>query len=140
MAEKKFGKRTFQQGHMLATEAMVMQARLLKIAGPAIGRLGEIFAGFGPDKTEEEKNRSNVAAIMAFSNIFANSDPEELAGLIKDLIEVTQIKRENGDYTKTDFDGDFTGQTADIVPVVVWVIREQFGDFFSGVLAIGNLK
>lgn len=140
MAEKKFGSRTFKQGPMLATAAMVMQGRLLKIAGPALGRLGEIFAGFGPDKSEEEKARSNVAAIMAFSNIFANADPDELAELIKDLVEVTMIKRDNGDYTKTDFDGDFTGQTADIVPVVVWVIREQFGDFFSGVLAIGNQK
>lgn len=140
MAEKKIGTRTFKQEPLLATKAMVLQARLLRIAGPAMARLGDIFAGQGADKTKEQKDASNVAAISAFASIFSNSDPDELAELMKDLTEVTMLKRANGEYGPTDFDGDFTGHAGDIIPVVVWVIREQFGDFFSGVLAIGNLK
>lgn len=139
MAEKKINGRTFKTAPMLATEAIVLQARLLKAAGPAVERLGEIFAGMGKDATDEVKNRANGAAIGAFVEIFARNDPRELAGLLKDIVQTAQIQRPSG-YSDVDFDGDFSGDDlGDVIPVVVWALREQFGPFFSGLLGNGSL-
>ena len=140
MAEKKFGSMQLSLGRVLATQTLVMQARLLKMAGPLIHRVPQLMSGFGKDKSDEDKARSNIAAIQAFGEIFASADPEELADMIKDLVQLCRIKRANGDFDPVDFDGDFSEEQGQIIPVVVWVLREVFGDFFSGVLGIGNLK
>lgn len=139
MAEKKINGRTFKTEPMLATNAMVLQARLLKAVGPGLSRLGEIFQGVGPNKSEEQKERSNAAALVAFAEIFAKSDPEEFARLVKDIIEIAMIRRPSGVYEHCDFDGDFTGHQKDILAVALFVLREQFGDFFSGLPALGSL-
>lgn len=139
MAEKKINGRTFRTEPMLATPALVLQARIFKTLGPAVARIGEIMGGFGTDKTEEQKARSNAAAIGALTDIFVQAKPEEMAGLFKDIIEVAQIKRDSGVYENCDFDGDFTGKQKDIIPVVTFVLREQFGDFFSGLPGLGTL-
>jgi hypothetical protein len=105
-----------------------------------MSRIGEILRGAGAKATEEEKLRSNEAAIVAFGEILTHVEPEEIADLVKELAEVAMILRPSGQYEKVDFDGDFTHHKGDIIPVVVWVLREQFGDFFTGVPAIGNLS
>jgi len=139
MAEKKINGRTFKTAPLLATEAIVLQARLMKAAGPAVGRVGEVFAGMGKDATADDKAKANGAAIAAFSEIFARNDPHELAGLLKDVVQTTQILRPSG-YGDVDFDGDFSGDgLGDVLPVTVWALREQFGPFFSGLLGSGNL-
>ena len=132
-------KRTYKQEPMLATSAMIMQAKLLRLAGPAVSRIPQIMQGFGKNKTPEQEATSNAAAISAFAEIFSQTDPEELAGLLKELCEVAMIKRGNGEYGPVDFDGDMTGHTGDIMPLVIWVIREQFADFFSGLLGLTAL-
>jgi hypothetical protein len=139
VAEKKINGRTFKVEPLLATKALVLQARLARLAGPAIARLGEIMQGYGRDKTDEEKARSNTAAISAFSSIFAEADPEELAALVKEVIEIAMIRRESGEYFPVDLDGDLTGHASDIIPLVVFVLREQFGDFFSALPGLGAL-
>lgn len=139
MAEKKINGRTFKTEPMLAMDAMILQARLVKLLGPAIDRMGEIFAGHGEKASEEAKARSNAAAISAFSDIFGKSDPVDTAKLVKEVAEIAMISRPSG-YEHVDFDGDFTGHLNDIMPVVIFVLREQFGDFFTGLLASGNRK
>lgn len=139
MAEKKINGRVFKTEPMLATQAMVLQARLLKVLGPGLSRLGEIFQGVGRDKSDEDKARSNAAALAAFAEIFAQSKPEEVAHLVKDVAEIALIKRPSGEYHPVDFDGDMTGAQKDIIPLVVFVLREQFGDFFTGLPGLGSL-
>ena len=95
------------------------------------------MSGYGADKTEEQKQQSNHAAAMAFSSIFADTDPDELAELIQEVAELAMIQRPSG-YDKLDFDGDMTGHSQDLIPLVVFVLKEQFGDFFSGLLGIGT--
>lgn len=140
MAEKKINGRTFKTEPMLAMDSLVLQARLLKAVGPAVAKLGDVLKGRGENATPEQKAASDAAAIGAFSALFANSEPRQLAELIKDIIEVAMIKGDSGEYRQADFDGDFTGQQKDIIPVVMWVLGEQFGDFFAGLPGIGNLK
>lgn len=140
VSERKINERTFRVEPMLATKAVTMQARLFRLAGPAIERLPEILRGLGPGKTEAEHAVSNAYAVQAFVDIFSRTDPEELAAMIRELAELAEIKRPSGTYDQVDFDGEFTGYTGDIIPLVVWIAQEQFGDFFSGFLAGGNRK
>ena len=138
MPEKKLNGRTFATTPMLATQAIVLQARLARIVGPALPRLGAMFKTFGKDRTPEEEQESNLAAIAAFADIFAHADPDELAELIKEIIEKAEIRRESGELHSIEFDQDFSGEhLGDIVPMFVWMLQEQFGSFFSGLLALG---
>jgi hypothetical protein len=52
-------------------------------------------------------------------------------------IEIAKIRRPSGAYDPVDMDGDYVGRLGDIIPVAVFVLSEQFGDFFSGALANG---
>lgn len=139
MAEKKINGRTFRVSPLLATKSMILKARLMKAAGPALSNLGNVLSGLGKNKTMEQKLAANNAAVAAFSEIFSQADPLELATLIKDVLEVAQIERAAGDYGQVDFDGDFTEHERDIIPVMVFVLGEQFGDFFAGLPGIGSL-
>lgn len=139
MAEKKINGRTFKVEPMLATDALVLQARLFKALGPAMSHFGEVMKGHGEGKSEEEKSKSNAAAIGALASIFSQGQPEDIARLIKDIVEVSQIKGDSGDYRQTDLDGDLTGKQKDLFPIILFVLREQFADFFSGLPGLGSL-
>lgn len=139
MAEKKINGRTFKTEPMLAMDAMILQARLVKLLGPAIDKLGTILAGRGENASEEAKAQSNFAAVAALSEVFGKSEPVETAQVIRDVAQIAMISRPSG-YEPVDFDGDFTGKLGDIMPVVGFVLVEQFGDFFTGVLASGKRK
>lgn len=138
MAEKKINGRTFKVEPMLATQATILQARLVKAIGPGLELLPAIFAGMGSND-DGEKSRSDLAAISAITAVFKQMEPEEYGQLVKDLVEVAMIKRPSGVYEQVDYDGDFTGHLPDVIKVVGFVLREQFGDFFKDALASGNL-
>lgn len=142
MAEKKIGKpgRVFSTHPIKAFDAIVLQARLMKVLGGAIDRLPTILAGAGSDVPPEAKAASDAAAIAAIADIFTKVEPTQLATLIKDVVELAAIKRPSGSVEQVELDVDFEGHQGDIIPVVVFVLREQFGDFFGDVLASGNLK
>jgi hypothetical protein len=140
MAEKKINGRTFKTVPMLAMDAMILQARLVKLLGPAIDKLGTILAGRGENASEEAKAQSNFAAVAAISEVFGKSEPVETANVIRDVAQIAMISRPSGNYEPVDFDGDFTGKLGDIMPVVGFVLVEQFGDFFTGLLASGGRK
>jgi hypothetical protein len=134
MAEKKIGEKTFKVEPMLATQAIRLQARLLKVVGPALDKLPTIFAG----RKKGDEAASNGAAIAAFTDIFTRADPDAIMELIKDVCEVAMVKRPSGAYDPVSFDGDFTGNLGEIIPVAVFVLQEQFGDFFTAALANGK--
>lgn len=140
MAEKKIKGATYKVEPMLALEAVKLQARLLKVLGGGIDRLPEVLAGAGSKATPEQKEKSNAAAVAAFTDIFVKGDPDEMANLVKDVVEVAMVKRPSGSYEQVDMDGDFTGNMGAMFQVVVFVLREVFGDFFTDVLANGNLE
>lgn len=140
MAEKKIKGSTYKVEPMLALDAVKLQARLLKVLGGGIDRLPEVLAGAGSKATPEQKEKSNAAAVAAFTDIFVKGDPDEMANLIKDVVEVAMVKRPSGVYEQVDMDGDFTGNMGAMFQVVVFVLREVFGDFFTDVLANGNLE
>ncbi len=129
-------------GGVIATVAgttAILGITVLKVIGPGVGRFKEVLAGVNA-KTDEERAVSGSAAISAIADIFAQADPVQVAALVKDVVEVAQIRRDSGNYDQCDLDGDFTHNQGDLYPVVFLVLKEQFGSFFTGLLGSGNLK
>lgn len=142
MAEKKFGTRTFRVRDPLATEALMLQARLLQIIGGGVDRLPTIIAGMGTDKPEEVKNASNAALVAALGDIFSKTEPKRTVALISDIISMADVQGASGEYGTADVDQDFSGKenAKFLFPVLAWILSEVLGDFFGGVLASGRLQ
>lgn len=142
MAETKINGREFQVGEVLATDALKLQMRLMKIIGSGVDRLPVILKGVGEKATKAEKDASNAAAVAAFTDIFVASDPDEIVKLVSDIVRLATVKRQSGAREQVDIDLDFTQNKSDLFPLVVFVLREVLGDFFSGlqVRNFTNLK
>lgn len=139
MSEKKIGGRTFRCEPLLARDAIVLQARLIKFLGAGIDRLPQIFGGMSAKATPEEKEKANASAIRAITEIFGKAEPDQVADLASDIVRIAQIVRPSGAYDPCDLDGDFSGRDMkDLFPVITFVLQEQFGDFFGGADAAGN--
>ena len=138
MSEKKIRDRQFRVSPILASEALRLQARILKMVGGAVEHLPAIFAKDRAASPEAEA-ASNAAAIAAVTSIFEKADADEVVSLIRVVVETVQVKRPSGDWNTVDLDGDLSGKNmADLFPVVVMALREHFGDFFSAALANGK--
>lgn len=140
MAEKKFSGRTFKTEPMLASRALVLQARIIKLIGPGVVNFKEIMASFGSEANEEKKAEGTAFAIKALTDIFSAAEPEAMVGLLKDILQEGMILRPSGSYDPVDLDGDFINHQGDIFPVVAFILLEQFSSFFTGLRGIGNLK
>lgn len=140
MAEIKIGDREFRVGVVRATEALVLQAKLMKVIGSGIDRLPIILKGVAEGATADDKAAMQTAAVAAFTDIFVDGDPEELTDLIGEVVSMATVKRPSGAYEQVDLDGDFTEHKSDLFEVVVFVLREVLGDFFSGLRGSGKVK
>jgi hypothetical protein len=138
MSEKKINGETYKVEPMLAEDAIILQARLMRVVGPAMSKLPAIIASRKDGATEEAKAKGEAEAVAAITGIFANCDPKEIGSLIKDVVETAMILRPSKSYEQVDMNGDFTGKLGNVIPVVFFVLKEQFGDFFSGALASGT--
>lgn len=138
MAEKRIGSRTFKVDMVLATEAIRLQARIFKLAGGAVDRLPTIIAGAGKDATPEAKAASDAAALGAFADILARCDPDEMARLIGDIVALARVQLPSGTWASANLDTDFIDTKGEIIPVVMFVLKEVFSDFFSG--ALGSIN
>ncbi len=139
MAEKKINGREFQVGQVLATDAIKLQIRILKIIGGGVDRLPVILKGRGADATEDDKKQSDAAAVAAFTDIFAAADPDEMMKLVSDVVGMATIKRQSGAREQADLDGDFTEDKKSIFPLCIFVLQEVLGDFFTELRGNGSL-
>lgn len=140
MAETEIGGRTYRVGVVLATDAIVLQARLLQIVGGGLDRLPVILGSRVEGATPEMRAMGDAAAVAALGDIFAKCEPKTVAKLVQDIVGYATIHRPSGAWEKVDLDGEFTENKADIFPLCLWVLREILGDFFSGLQASGALK
>lgn len=142
MAEKKIGGRTFRVGNVLATDAIRLQVRLLKIVGGGVDRLPVILAGMG-DKGKanpELKAASDAAAVAALADIVSKADADEVTQLIGDIAGMAQLQTKSSAWETVDVDQDFTEHKRDLFPLLVWVLKEVLGDFFDAAQANGALR
>lgn len=136
MAEKKINGRTFKVERLLATQALAMWHRLIKVAGPAWENFRAKLATAG---TMTEIDQMGVA-IQAMVDVVSNSTSEEAVELIRDIVQQAMIKRPSGSYEVCDLDGDFTDHLADIMEVATFVLMENFSDFLPGKGRSGPLQ
>jgi hypothetical protein len=139
MAERKINGREFQVGQVLATEAVMLQARLMQVVGAGVERLPVILKGAGEHASPEDKEASRAAAVAAFTDIFVNGDPKKMTELVSDIVRIATVKRKSGVFEQVDIDLDFTSDKGSLFPVAVFVLQEVLGDFFTGLRGVGNL-
>jgi hypothetical protein len=139
MAERKINGREFQVGQVLATEAVMLQARLMQVVGAGVERLPVILKGAGEHASPEDKEASRAAAVAAFTDIFVNGDPKKMTELVSDIVKIATVKRKSGAFEQVDIDLDFTSDKGSLFPVAVFVLQEVLGDFFTGLRGVGNL-
>ena len=97
MSEVVIGKRTYKLKIVLATKTVFLQARLLKVVGPGMTELIDLLQG-----NVDEMMQAKVA-LNGLSKVFCNCDPQGVTDLIRDLVELCDVMRENGSYG----DGDY---------------------------------
>ncbi len=75
---------------------------------------------------------ADVAALAAISDILSRVTSQEISALAARIVAIASIKRPSGDYESCDLDGDFTDKKKNIIPLMKFVLEEQFRDFFTG--------
>ncbi len=131
MAERKIGGQTFRVDQLPAKRALVLFARIGKLLGPGLPKLVSAMAN------REDEASSNAAAAEALSSILRDVEPEAFADFLEEIVQTAEII-ENGQKLPVNFDGHFSGRMGDAVQVAAFVLRELFGDFFTGVVASGK--
>ena len=138
MAEKKIGSMVVKVDRPLATEALKLQARLMRAAGGLAEKLPAILASRKEGVSEEDRAKADAEALTAITGIFDRLSPDEFATLVGDVVSMAKVQRQSGAYDQMDLDGDFSTNLGAIIPVVVFVLKEVFGDFFSAAQASGH--
>lgn len=155
MAERKIHGMEVRVDRPLATVALKLQARLMKAAGGDIQSLIEaglsaLNSAVEMKAAEESKDERRIAEakentikaggkLLGFvSEIFQRLSPDEYTDLVGDIIGLAKIKGPSGTYNDADLDSCFSENLGAIIPVVAFVLKEVFGDFFSGALANGS--
>lgn len=129
---------TIKVDRPLATEALKLQARLMRAAGGLAEKLPAILASRREGASEEDRAKADAEALSAITGIFHSLSPEEYASLVGDVVAMAKVHRPSGAYDPMDLDGDFSDNLGAIIPVVVFVLKEVFGDFFSAAQASGS--
>lgn len=141
MAEKKIGSKEYKVGTVLATDAIKLKARLLKLVGGSMTQLPAILAGTKATASDDEKSKSNAAAVEALVGLFSNIDPDDLVVLLQDIVKLAVVKRPSGAYEDIAFDSEFNSSNLiSMYQLVFFVLSEVFGDFLSVARATGNLR
>ncbi|RLQ87088.1 phage tail assembly chaperone [Notoacmeibacter ruber] len=135
MAEKKFGKLHLRTQDMLAKDALLLNARLMRHAAPVLTNFRAIVAGYGEGANEVDKAASDAAAMKAIGAILDSLQPADMVELMADILGLAEVKAENGKFEQVDMDTDFSTEKGQIIPAILWILQEQLGDFFGGALA-----
>lgn len=133
MAEKKIKGVTYRVNKLPAKRSLVLFAKLGKIVGPGLAALVEAIGLRSEDEAE-----SNAVAVKAISKVFADTDPVQFGDLVEEIVELAEIEQD-GRYLPVSMDGHFSGKMEEMTQVVAFVLREQFSDFFTGLLASGKV-
>ncbi len=130
--QKEINGSTYAVTQMPAMRALRMQARLLKLLGPALGVL------FVAENKEEGAGDSQIPNALAM--LASQLDEKNFDYLILDLI---QGVRKNGvELTKPIIDLEFAGKLNELFLVLQYVLEVNYADFFqeNGIIKAVTLK
>lgn len=108
---------------MPPTTALLVQLRLVKILGGAVGALAPALS------SKSGLDGAGRSAVMAgaVGALFANSTEEEVFGLMRDVVQTAKV-----DGERILMDKHFQGQyLADVYKVFFWVLGVNFASFFG---------
>ncbi len=131
MADRKIDGIEYHVDPLPAVESIELYADILRFLGPAANRLPAIIMSLQAE-SEGQQFMADVAALAAISDILSRVSSQEVSGLASRIVSIASIKRPSGEYSSCDLDGDFTGKIGDVVPLMKFVLEEQFRDFFTG--------
>ena len=129
MSEMSLDGLTYKVKPVLATNAMKIQVRLMKMVGNAADELMEL---------QNEKDGVEVKLGAALIKCFGNADPNEFVSLANAILENVQVMQPSGEYRSVDINADFTGKMSVLYKVIFFAIKDMFGDFFGGSLGGTN--
>lgn len=138
MAEQKINNREFSVNDVLATDAIMLQARLMRIIGPAVETLPSMLATASTATDGDLSNEAKAALITAVASVFEKNDPETVQKLIVDIVSMASVKRQSGEVAPVIIDLDFAGDAGSIYPVMFFVLKTVLADFFTGALEAGK--
>ena len=143
MAEKTINGVKYRIQQLPASVAIPLLAEIIAAAGPLAEHLPMIVAA----STDEDANGrlfGDAAFLHAISGIMKQLGPDGFTDLLRKIVELAEKQRPSdeaiGAYSPIIFDGDFTNNLADILPVARWVLGSTYGDFFTGGAGIGLLE
>ncbi|MCD1264544.1 hypothetical protein GR158_12350 [Shinella sp. AETb1-6] len=138
MAERKIRNMEIRVDRPLASEALRLQARLMRAAGGVADQLPDLIGAIRSAQSEEAKQAVGVKFIGVLTGVFEGLEPHEFAHLVGDIVGLAKLKRPSGHYETMDLDGDLSEDFGAIIPVVAFVLKEVFGDFFSAAPGSGS--
>ena len=125
--------RQYEVKQLLATQTVMLQARLLKIVGPGMEELKVLLSG-----NIDEMMQAQVA-LAGMGKIFADCDPRAVTGFIKDVVESCRVKRrDSGQMGDVIMDADFSGKTNDLFKLLFFALKDMFGEFFTELQVAGR--
>lgn len=113
----------------LATKAIALHERIVRLLGPGAAGLAEAFVARGDD------SKSDAAAADGFAAMIRTSEPGDMAALLKELVGMGEVKNTNGDWVRIDMDAVFTDRPADLYPVAFAFGRKVVAPFIDAGLA-----
>lgn len=131
MADRKIDGIEYHVDPLTAPEAIELYSDILRFLGPAASRLPAIILSLEAE-SEGQAMMADVAALAAISDILARVSSQDVSALVSRIVGVASIKRPSGDYSECDLAGDFTGKLGNVIPLIKFVLEEQFRDFFPG--------
>lgn len=138
MAEKKINGQLYKVLPLTARDALALYADIMRIAGKAVNRLPAIIIALSSDD-EGQNAMADVAALAAITDILRDTPTSDVIEVVERILAVAQVVQPSGTMRTVDLDGDFTGKLKDMIPVLRFVISEQYADFFTASAGNGIL-
>lgn len=140
MAEKKIGGKVFRVQPMNAIDALALYMDIMRILGPSASRLPSIIVALGSSE-EGADMMAEVATLAAISDILQRTATDTITDVLRRIIELTSVSVDGGkNFAPTIMDVEFTGDLKSLVPVIKFVMEEQYSDFFTGSRPSGILS
>ena len=114
---------TYRVTQLNALKALQIQAKLLKILGPALGDLK------GAKKVTKEDVKERITT--AIFSLIEKFDDDVVVGLIISLFDENVLYEHEGQPVKVSFDMHFTGKIAEMWKVAMFVLEVNFGDLMG---------
>lgn len=126
--EKEIDGSTYSVTQMTARRALRMQARLLKLLGPAASAL---FVAATKDLKSADDSIPKAIAYLG-----ENLDEKTFDSLVMELM--AGVRKDNHELTPATIDMEFAGDLNTLFLVLKFVLEVNFGDFFSekGILSM----